>query len=354
MNPSHAFMDASHIKKFRRQRTYGTFLGKTALTTVSEDDIWFRSPEPLGAPLGMMGFIVGLFATDFWATIRFVSYTVCYASWGSLFRTLRLDWDERLMIALLYACTFGLAGRWVARKLMAGAPPKRTMVVAIYAAAQAAACGIGMVTFGQGFAIGVLLGIVCATICAPFAMLLAHNASWAWLARTDSILHATYRRARWVDVATGVTVLLSLYANPVFGVGGHVRNNGRGIVATLLVLVAASMAVVVAVSAVSSIMRISRLGARFRSASGTYDIDSEGDAPVVDVGFGDERKHDVATASSAYRHQDRIEAVCVGDLKRAWRVIGFAMGRSIAVVALGAVILGTHFRVPFPFHYGYC
>ena len=111
---------------------------------------------------------------------------------------------------------------------------------------------------GADFVDGPVIAIVATLPIVPFALLLANNGRGAWRARVGSCVHDTYRRARWIDVATAIVVLLALCANPV----------------TML-----------------------HAGA----ACGDDEREREGAAPVFDVGVGDERLHDVSAAASAYR-----------------------------------------------------
>ena len=50
-------------------------------------------------------------------------------------------------------------------------------------------------------------------------------------------------------------------------------------------------------------------------------------------------------ASSAYRHQDKVQAVCVGDVARAWRVMGMSVARSLSIVGIGVLIFVVDLRV---------
>jgi hypothetical protein len=158
-----------------------------------------------------------------------------------------------------------------------------------------------------------------------------------------------YRRARWIDLATGLVVLLALYANPMFGERHDVGGRDRVLLTMAIVFVASSVAVVMMVSGASSLRRLGKIRARFGAASGDGEAARERGAEVVDLGIGEERRHDVRAAASAYRHQDRVEAVCVGDLKRAWRVLAFAAARALLVVVIGAVVMGARVRFGVPF-----
>lgn len=308
---------------------------------MDDDDVWFRSPEPLGWPLALLAFCVGVFATDFATSLRYFSYTICVDELRDIVPMIESDWDTRVLLGVLYAGVFAIAGRWVARRITEGAPPKRTLTFAVFAAGQASACVVGMVTLGQGFQPGMVLGGVVSVMCLPFALLMVHNAGWAWRARLGSVLHRAYRRARWIDVATGVTILLAGYANPVFGA----QYVTRGMLATVFVFAASSLAVIMLVLAVSSLVRVGRLGVEFATARAGGEVAREGGARIVDLGIGEERKHDVAAAASAYRHQEQVRAVCVGDMRRAWRVIGLAAGRALTVAAIGAAVLATSLRL---------
>jgi hypothetical protein len=313
-----------------------------------DDDVWFRPKEPLGWPLAWMGFSVGLFAVDLGETLRFALRTLCLPSLGSLVASGDLNTGECLVMASFCALSFGIAGRWVAANLVRGVSPIREMLLAVFAAGQAAGSAIGVLSFGGSWAQCMLVGLICSLVVAPFASLLAHNGGWAWRARAGSLLHASYRRARWIDAATAISVTLALYAQPVFGTGGHVHGHTRAIIATTLVFVAASVAAAMAVVALSALLRLRAVGARFRGC-GDGSAERERDAEIFDVGIGDERRHHLIAAASAYRHQDAVAAVCVGDMARAWRVVALAVGRSLAVVALGVLVLGTRFRFDWPF-----
>ena len=320
--------------------------------TLNEDDVWFRKPEPLALPLALMGLCVGMFAIDFCKTLKFALHGMCMDDLGALLPRIdgAVEADERLMLGALFALAYGGAGRWVSRKLVMGGDPFKTMLIALFVAGQTWTVVIGLVTLGEDYLVALASGLITTAIIAPFALLMVHNARNAWVVREGSFLHQTYRKARWVDVATGVVILLAYYANPFFGVGyGGIE---RAIGATVVVAFAAMLATVMAVAAVSGLVRIGRLRGRFDGAE-NGDAEREGEVPVFDIGDGDERLHDVKDAASAYRHQATIEAVCVGDLKRAWRVIGLSVGRAVGVVAVGALILAVRFQLEMP-EYGAC
>lgn len=285
--------------------------------------------------------ICGLFATDFAYTLDFLARSAC-VEWLESRLPEGADWEFRLLAAGVYALCFALAGRWVASRIVLGAPPKRSMLFAIFGASQVAACTLGMLTMGRAWVAMLVVGTALTAATAPITLLLAHNASWAWRARAGTLLHQSYRRARWIDVATGVTVLLATYANPMFGTG-HGAPDGRAGVALLFVLIAGLTAGIVGIYSMLALTRVASLRRRFvRAASAP--VHSEGDAPVFDLGIGDERACELTRAASAYRHRDRVEAVCVGDIRRAWRVVGMSLGRSIGVVVAGAFITLAEMR----------
>ena len=316
------------------------------------DDIWFRKPEPLGWPLAALGFVVGLYASELTITLSFVCEQLCLDVLAEVLPQTRLDLDQRLMVALVYALSFGLAGRWVSARLVAEAPPLRSMLFAVFAGAQMAGCIVGVFTMGRAWGWAALVGVVASLASAPFAMLLAHNGRWAWRAREGSLLHASYRRARWIDVATAVVVLLALYANPMFGSrswGMDVELRQQG--AILLIGVAVCAAALLALRGTWSLIRVARARHAFREATAgdeEREHDSEGSIPVFDVGVGDDRLHDVQRGASAYRHATRIQAVCVGDLARAGRVLGMAVGRAAAIAMVGGAILALDVYVGVP------
>ncbi|MCA9625233.1 MAG: hypothetical protein KC731_39695, partial [Myxococcales bacterium] len=288
-----------------------------------DDSLWFRPLEPLERPFAALGATVGFFVSDLCATFDYLTRELCLSA--SPFRAWTPSWGSRFGLGLLFAISFAAAGRWTSAQLLAS-PGRwgkvRAAILAVFGAGLGGATFLGLMTLGRELPASILYGGLTACLCLPLAIILIHEGASALAARRGTLLHRTYRRVQWVDVAIGMTLVASLYANPMFGHGIHF-SFGRELVATGVVIVAVGAGLTALLRALADLGTVLRLSRRFSAAEAVEGADAEREAgvPIIDLGLGDARLYDLHRGKSAYRGHDRLEAVCVGDVARARRVL---------------------------------